>query len=149
MELTSLFAQWRASRSQRGAWPRAGNATRASTPCSPYLADAAGLVRQQEIYARIQSASSTRFWITTNGVALPFQSLRQVLTQSVTRWPQHKKRRPPRCFPQAASFSAWSLSLVRLSVLDSFIVQVVLGRTVIGTTNHRLHADILHLRDQT
>jgi hypothetical protein len=60
-----------------------------------------------------------------------------------------QKRRPPRCFPQAASFSAWFLSLVRLSVLDSLIVQVVLGRTVIGTAYHRLHTDILHLRDQT
>jgi hypothetical protein len=53
------LSQLRASRSQIGAWPRSGNAIRASTPCSPYLADAAGLVRQQEIYARIQSASFT------------------------------------------------------------------------------------------
>ena len=61
---------------------------------------------------------------------------------------QHKKR-GLRGFPREASFSAGLLSLVRLPVLDSFIVQVVLGRTVVGTAYHRLHADILHLRDQT
>jgi hypothetical protein len=75
---------------------------------------------------------------------LPSQSLRRVCSAV-----PHKKKRPPRCFPQAASFSAWFLSLVRLSILDSFIVQVVLGRTVIGTAYHRLHTDILRLRDQT
>ena len=60
----------------------------------------------------------------------------------------HKKRRPPR-FSASGLLFCVVLSLVRLSILDSFIVQVVLGRTVIGTADHRLHTDILHLRDQT
>lgn len=59
-----------------------------------------------------------------------------------------KKRRPPRFSASGLPF-CMVLSLVRLSILDSFIVQVVLGRTVIGTADHRLHTDILHLRDQT
>jgi hypothetical protein len=88
--------------------------------------------------------------ITANEVVLTFPSLRRVLTQSVTWGSQQTKKGGRRGgFRKSASFSAWLLSLVRLSVLDSFIVQVVLGRTVIGTAYHRLHTDILHLRDQT
>ena len=62
---------------------------------------------------------------------------------------RRKKKKAAAVLSASGLLFCWFLSLVRLSVLDSFIVQVVLGRTVIGTAYHRLHADILHLRDQT
>jgi len=87
--------------------------------------------------------------ITTNGVVLPFHHCDE-FSLNRSHGAQHTKKGGRRGgFRKGASFSAWLLSLVRLSVLDSFIVQVVLGRTVVGTAYHRLHTDILHLRDQT
>src|SRR5882757_5662031 len=68
---------------------------------------------------------------------------------SCSRGTRGTKKEAAAVFSATASFSAWRSSLVRLSILNSFIVQVVLGGTVIGTAYHRLHTDILHLRDQT
>src|SRR5579862_7313656 len=50
---------------------------------------------------------------------------------------------------RASLFCRFLLPLVRFSVFDSFIPQVVLRRTVVRTAYHRLHTGILHLRNQT
>jgi hypothetical protein len=66
------------------------------------------------------------------------------------RIPFHKQqRRPPGVSAGAPPLSVDFLSLVGLSVFDSFIVQVVLGRAIIGTTDHRFHTHILQFRYQT
>jgi hypothetical protein len=63
--------------------------------------------------------------------------------------PQTTKEAARRFFAGAPPLSVDYLSLVGLSVFDSFIVQVVLRRAIVGATDHRFHTHILQFRYQT
>ena len=130
MEFTSLFAQLRASRSQRGAWTRFR-----STRHEP----------QHPVAPTLQTRQA---WSVSKKYTLA-STARHLDHDALFRSGRSTKKKAAAVYSASGLLFCWFLSLVRLSILDSFIVQVVLGRTVIGTADHRLHTDILHLRDQT
>jgi hypothetical protein len=63
--------------------------------------------------------------------------------------PRNDKGGGPAVSAGAPPLSVDYLSLVGLSVFDSFIVQVVLRRAIVGATDHRFHTHILQFRYQT
>jgi hypothetical protein len=83
--------------------------------------------------------------------ALPCRALDSSVPTGLASWRLERSNKKGRRGVSAKRplFSLRLSFLVRLSILDSFIVQVVLRGTVVGPADHRLHTDILHLRDQT
>ena len=66
------------------------------------------------------------------------------------RIPPETTKEAARWFPRARLLClSTTYLLVGLSVFDSFIVQVVLRRAIVGATDHRFHTHILQFRYQT